>query len=307
VLPMMAGAPPGAEAVCGVVVVDKPAGPTSHDVVDRVRRLFSTRRVGHAGTLDPPATGVLLVGLGRATRILQFLQALPKTYRAVVAFGETTTTQDATGEVVERRFCSFARHDLEAAAAGMVGEISQVPPMVSAVRVHGERLYLAARRGEEVERPARAVTVYGLDVSAFDPEAWEATLLVRCSSGTYVRTLAADLGERLACGAHVRALRRLAVGSLGVGEAVSLERLEAMDAARRQDAVLPMGVALRDFHAVTVSGDELEAVGHGRALEEPMAGAGAADAPVPLVDPSGRLVAVYRCRDGRLRPAAVLL
>jgi tRNA pseudouridine55 synthase len=292
------------EAVCGVLVVDKPAGPTSHDVVDRVRRLYSTRRVGHAGTLDPPATGVLVVGLGRATRILQFLQALPKAYEAVVAFGATTTTLDGTGEVVDRRPCSFTRADLGAAAAGMVGELSQVPPMVSAVKVGGERLYVAARRGEEVERPARAVTVYGLDVTAFDPGSWTAGLRVRCSSGTYVRSLAADLGERLGCGAHVRTLRRCSVGSLGEADAVSPERLEAMDDAGRREAVLPMAAAMRDFERVVVSERELDAVAHGRPLplEGPSGGG-----PVPLLDPSGRLVAVYRRRDGRLSPAAVLV
>ncbi|HKN49266.1 MAG TPA: tRNA pseudouridine(55) synthase TruB, partial [Actinomycetota bacterium] len=173
----------------GLLVVDKHAGPTSHDVVNRLRRLFATKRVGHAGTLDPPATGILLVGLERATRILQFLQVLPKTYRAEVAFGTTTSTQDATGTVREERPCGFGLDDLRGAAATMVGDIRQVPPMVSAVRVGGERLYRAARRGEEVERPARAVTVYALDVARFDGAAWEATLEVRCSSGTYVRTL----------------------------------------------------------------------------------------------------------------------
>jgi tRNA pseudouridine55 synthase len=160
----------------GLLVVDKHAGPTSHDVVNRLRRLFATKRVGHAGTLDPPATGILLVGLERATRILQFLQALPKAYQAEVAFGTTTSTQDATGRVLEERPCGFRLDDLRAAAASMVGEIRQVPPMVSAVRVGGERLYQAARRGEDVERPARAVTVYGLDVASFDGAAWEATL-----------------------------------------------------------------------------------------------------------------------------------
>src|SRR5439155_3187926 len=145
-------APQSVPAPDGLLVVDKHAGPTSHDVVNRLRRLFATKRVGHAGTLDPPATGILLVGLERATRILQFLQALPKSYRAEVAFGSTTSTQDATGTVLEERPCSFGLDDLRGAAAAMVGEIRQVPPMVSAVRVGGERLYRAARRGEEVER-----------------------------------------------------------------------------------------------------------------------------------------------------------
>lgn len=288
----------------GLIVVDKHAGPTSHDVVNRLRRLFATRRVGHAGTLDPPATGILLVGLERATRMLQFLQALPKTYRAVVAFGSTTSTQDATGTVLEERPCGFGLDDLRAAAGAMVGEISQIPPMVSAVRVGGERLYKAARRGEEVERPARPVTVYRLDVTDFDAEAWETTLDVRCSSGTYVRTLAADIGEALGCGAHLKALRRTAVGSLGNDGAVTLAQLDEMEPHDRAGAVLPMAAAMRDFESVTVAGDELQAVGYGRSLGEP---GGSVGEPVAIVDPDGRLVAVYRRQGAGLRPAAVLL
>jgi tRNA pseudouridine55 synthase len=294
----------------GLLVVDKHAGPTSHDVVNRLRRLFATKRVGHAGTLDPPATGILLVGLERATRILQFLQALPKTYRAEVAFGATTSTEDATGTVLEERACSFGLDELRAAAAEMVGEIQQVPPMVSAVRVGGERLYRAARRGEEVERPARTVTVHALDVARFDAAAWEATLEVRCSSGTYVRTLAADIGERLGCGAHLRALRRTAVGSLGEADAVTVAQLEGMDPPALRAAILPMEAALRDYESVTVSGDELRAVGHGRSLgdPDPDPGPGGTEGrPVAVLDPEGCLLAVYRRQGAGLRPAAVLL
>jgi tRNA pseudouridine55 synthase len=290
----------------GLLVVDKHAGPTSHDVVNRLRRLFATKRVGHAGTLDPPATGILLVGLGRATRILQFLQALPKTYRAEVAFGATTSTQDATGRILEERPCGFGLDDLRGAAATMVGEIRQVPPMVSAVRVGGERLYEAARRGEEVERPARAVTVYDLDVAGFDGAAWEATLEVRCSSGTYVRTLAADIGELLGCGAHLKTLRRTSIGSLGEADAVTVAQLDAMEPDARRAAVLPMGAALRDYESVTVSGDELQAVGYGRSLGDPDPD-GAEGPPVAVLDPDGRLLAVYRRLGTGLRPAAVLV
>jgi tRNA pseudouridine55 synthase len=290
----------------GLLVVDKHAGPTSHDVVNRLRRLFATKRVGHAGTLDPPATGILLVGLERATRILQFLQALPKAYQAEVAFGTTTSTQDATGRVLEERPCGFGLDDLRAAAASMVGEIRQVPPMVSAVRVGGERLYQAARRGEDVERPARAVTVYGLDVASFDGAAWEATLEVRCSSGTYVRTLAADIGELLGCGAHLKTLRRTSIGSLGEADAVTVAQLEAMEPDGRRAAVMPMGAAMRDYESVTVSGDDLQAVGHGRSLGDPDPG-DAEGPPVAIVDPEGHLLAVYRRQGAGLKPAAVLV
>lgn len=293
---------PSPSAPSGLVVVDKPAGPSSHDVVNRLRRLYGTRRVGHAGTLDPPATGILLVGLERATRILQFVQALPKTYRAQVLFGTTTSTQDATGEVLVQRPCAFSHEDLQAAAAALVGPILQVPPMVSAVRVGGERLYEAARRGEEVDRPARPVTVYALEVTAFDQDAWLATIEVRCSSGTYVRTLGADMGEALGCGAHVRALRRTAIGSLGEAAAVTLDALEGMDDAGRRAAVLPMATALRDLPSVGVAGADLDAVAHGRSL-----GSDAGrEEPVAILDPGGALVAVYRREGESLRPVCVL-
>jgi len=187
----------------------------------------------------------------------------------------------------------------------MVGEIRQVPPMVSAVRVGGERLYRAARRGEEVERPARAVTVHALDVARFDATAWEATLEVRCSSGTYVRTLAADIGERLGCGAHVTALRRSAVGSLAEADAVTVAQLEGMEPDARRAAILPMRAALRDYESLTVSGDELRAVGHGRSLGDPDPGE-PEGRPVAVLDPDGHLLAVYRRQGMGFRPAVVL-
>lgn len=292
---------------CGLVVVDKAAGPTSHDVVDRLRRLYRTRRVGHAGTLDPPATGILLVGLGRATRILAFLQALPKTYRAVIAFGTTTTTLDAAGTVLTERPCTFGPADLEAGVAALVGEISQVPPMVSAVRVGGERLYEAARRGEEVDRPARQVTVYRFGVDSFDPVRGQAAVTVACSSGTFIRTLAADLGESLGCGAHLHSLRRASIGSFGEDEAVSVAQLELMPAEELGGAVLPMHAALRDLVARRVEGEERTALGHGRRLPVADAQAAGEGDPVAVLDGAGQLLAVYRRSGPELVPAAVLV
>jgi tRNA pseudouridine55 synthase len=178
--------------------------------------------------------------------------------------------------------------------------------MVSAVRVGGERLYRAARRGEEVERQARTVTVHNLDVASFDASAWEAVLDVRCSRGTYVRTLAADIGEALGCGAHLKALRRTSIGSLGEDDAVTVAQLDAMDPDARRAAVLPMSAALRDFDSVTVGGEELEAVTHGRSLGDP-GPEGGEGPPVAVLDPDGRLVAVYRRQGAGLRPVAVLL
>jgi tRNA pseudouridine55 synthase len=309
----MAPAPHGPD---GVLVVDKDAGPTSHDVVSGVRRLFSTRKVGHAGTLDPPATGVLLVGLGRATRILRFLQRLEKAYEATVVFGVTTSTQDATGEVLERRPCTFGERELQEASQELVGDIEQVPPMVSAVKVGGEPLYRAARRGQVVERAPRPVRVYELSVTGFDPGRGTAGMRVRCSSGTYVRTLGADLGERLGCGAHLSSLRRVAIGSFGEREAVRLDRLGPLLPDDRLAHLLPMATALRDLPALTVEGPALEGVRNGRRLDPAGAGVAAGagpDArgpgeggPVAVLDPQGELVAVYEPIGGSLHPAAVL-
>src|SRR6478752_7517825 len=207
--------------VHGLVIVDKPAGVTSHDVVGVLRHRLGERRVGHAGTLDPDATGVLLVGVGKVTRLLRFLTALGKRYEAEVVFGTTTSTLDAAGEVT----ATFAMDDLDvtqvrAAAARLTGEIMQVPPMVSALKVDGRRLHELAREGIEVERAARPVTVHSFTV---EPTADRLVyrIAVHCSSGTYVRSLAADLGELLGGGAHLRALRRTAVGSFGESESAS--------------------------------------------------------------------------------------
>lgn len=192
----------------GVVVVDKPSGMTSHDVVDRVRKIFSTRKVGHAGTLDPDATGILVLGLGSATRLLSFAQEGPKRYIAKAGFGKTTTTQDASGEVLEERPVDLDADEIRAAAAAFAGAIDQVPPMVSAVKVGGERLYKKARRGETIEREPRAVTIHSLEMTRFDESRAQADFDVVCSAGTYVRTLIHDIGQSLGCGAHLVALRR---------------------------------------------------------------------------------------------------
>jgi tRNA pseudouridine55 synthase len=211
----------------GVLVVDKPAGVTSHDVVDEVRRRLRTRRVGHAGTLDPDATGLLVVGVGRATRLLEYAQGGAKGYRATIVFGTATTTQDASGDPVERRpAAELERAAVEAALAGFVGDIDQVPPMVSALKVAGERLYAKARRGEEVERRPRRVTVHSVELLDWAPGPEpRATVEVVCSPGTYVRTLAHDLGARLGTGAHLSALRRTSSSGFTEDEAVPLDEV----------------------------------------------------------------------------------
>lgn len=209
----------------GYLVVDKPAGLTSHDVVARARRLVGERRIGHAGTLDPDATGVLVLGVGRATRLLRYVGELDKTYVGEIVLGTETTTLDASGEVVATYdMASVTPDDVAAAAESFLGKIRQVPPMVSAVKVGGRRLHELARAGQEVERPDREVEVFAFGIEPTD-EAGVYRARVRCSSGTYVRTLAADLGRGLGGGAHLRALRREAIGPFVVEAAVALEAI----------------------------------------------------------------------------------
>jgi tRNA pseudouridine55 synthase len=285
---------------CGLVVVDKERGWTSHDVVGRCRRLFGQRRVGHAGTLDPGATGVLLVALGRATRLTRFLGGLRKSYVGEVVLGVTTTTLDDEGEVVGRfDMAGTTLEQARAAAAALTGEILQTPPMVSARKVGGERLYRLAREGVEVERTPRPVTVY-----RFDVEATETTGVLRirvdCSSGTYVRVLAADLGASLGGGAHLRNLRRLAVGSFRLEHARPVNGLSA-------DVVLSPAEAMRDLPQLHVDRATAGAVGHGVRLERASVGS-AGTGPWAVVDDERRLLAVYEpAADGWLKPAVVLV
>jgi tRNA pseudouridine55 synthase len=282
----------------GVLVVDKPAGMTSHDVVDRVRSLFSIRRVGHAGTLDPDATGVLVLGLGRATRFLTYSQSAPKRYRATARFGVSTSTQDASGEVVSTRAAGHLDLDAVAAAAkSFVGEIEQVPPMVSAVKIGGERLYRKARRGEEVERPPRAVTVYGLDVTSFEPgPAPVATLDVRSSAGTYIRTLVHDLGERLGCGGHLASLRRIEAGGFTESDAVALDAVDAT-------AIRPLEDIVVALPRLELDEQQTRAVADGKPIAAP---AGIEEESRRALFSNRRLLAVYR-RAGELLKAETVV
>jgi tRNA pseudouridine55 synthase len=274
------------------VAVDKPAGCTSHDVVGRCRRIFGQKKVGHAGTLDPDATGILLVGLGRATRLLRFLAPLPKSYVAEVVLGVATSTLDDSGEVVATYdMAGVGLEDVQRAAAGFVGDIEQVPPMVSAVSIGGRRLHELARAGVEVERAARPVTVYRLDVDG-GPGVFR--IEVDCSSGTYVRSLAADIGAALGGGAHLRRLRRTAVGPFTAG--VALDELGP-------EHVLAPAAAVAHLPAVTAGADVAEAVGYGKVLDAGWAGEG----PWAVLDAAGGLLAVYEpYGDGRVKPAVVV-
>jgi tRNA pseudouridine55 synthase len=288
------------------VVVDKPAGWTSHDVVARCRRLYGQRRVGHSGTLDPGATGILLVGLGRATRLLRFLSDLPKTYVGEVVLGVSTTTLDEEGDVTGRFDMSAVEEDdVRAAATALTGEILQIPPMVSAVHVDGRRLHELARAGLEVERQPRPVTVWEFDAVA-TAEAGVWAIRVVCSTGTYVRVLAADLGARLGGGAHLRRLRRVSIGPFDLDSARTLVELEADPAA----AVLPPQAALAALPALHVDDPTAQLIGHGRRLSRhELAAEGAG--PWAVLDGSGALLAVYEADPAGeggdlLRPAVVL-
>jgi tRNA pseudouridine55 synthase len=283
------------------VVVDKEAGWTSHDVVARCRRIFGQRRVGHAGTLDPDATGVLLVGLGRATRLMRFLTPLPKTYSADIVLGTATTTLDASGEVTGTYDMSHVTlSSVRAAAAGLTGEIEQVPPMVSAVKIGGRRLHELARQGIEIDRPARPVTVHRFDVAP-DPGGRPGVYAaeVECSSGTYIRVLAQDLGRALGGGAHIGVLRRTRIGSFGEDAMRPLDRIG-------HDAILTPAQALRDLDFVPVEPALEGAIRTGLPLDKVPLGA-TGDGPWAMLDGRGNLLAVYEATGtDRIKPAVVL-
>ena len=263
----------------GVLVIDKPAGMTSHDVVDKVRKRLKTRKVGHAGTLDPDATGVLIIGIGRATRFLAYAQDGPKRYLAEARFGASTSTQDSSGEILEKRPVDISREDVERAMKAFVGDIQQVPPMVSAVKVGGEALYKKALRGEEIEREARPVTVYEFELRDFRAgDVVEADLEIRCSSGTFVRTLIHDLGQALGCGAHMSKLRRTQAGGFDESDLVSLASVS-------RETMRPLVDAVTTMPRIELNDEQALDVRHGRALSD------------LDVDPSGPVALV---RDGRL-------
>jgi tRNA pseudouridine55 synthase len=274
----------------GLLLVDKPRGVTSHDVVDVVRRSLGTRKVGHAGTLDPMATGLLLIGVGRATRLLRFLGALLKTYEGTMRLGVETTTLDADGDVVREKEVDVTEADVRGAMRALVGESLQRPPAYSAVKVGGTKLYEAAREGVRLEAEPRPVRVDAFDLLSY--EAPDAKFRVTCSGGTYVRVLAADVGTALGCGAHLAALRRTAIGRYAVDDAVA------------PDAVgepLPLEAAVGHLPRLDLEAYEAEAASHGRPL-----GPAGLTGPYGVFGPDGHLIGVYEDDGPRARPQVIL-
>ncbi len=282
----------------GILLIDKPAGLSSFDVVLKVRGTLQVRKVGHGGTLDPFATGLLLLCIGEATKLVPFLMPERKTYRAVVKLGEETDTQDPTGKVTARTDILPGPEQVYAAAARFLGEIEQIPPMYSALRHHGERLYKMARRGETVELKPRQVTIYELKVEEVALPL--VTLTVTCSQGTYIRTLAADLGRALDCGAHLAVLRRLAVGRFRVEQALALQVMEELSREELRDRIIPLADCLPGFRALTVGPEEAEHLRHGRAVPRP--GEDLSPGERVRVLREGKLLAVAEVRQEADRP-----
>jgi tRNA pseudouridine55 synthase len=285
----------------GLVVVDKPGGMTSHDVVARVRRLAGTRRVGHGGTLDPMATGVLVIAVGRATRMLTYVSGSDKSYLATIRLGQSRVTDDAEGEVVAvANVSDVTDQAIRAGLAVLTGEIDQVPSAVSAIKIDGRRAYKRVREGEQVVLAARRVTVSKLDLLAVrrTPGFVDLDVDVTCSSGTYVRAIARDLGVALGVGGHLTALRRTAVGGFTLAEAATLEDLES----RAPDVVtLPLAEAAdRNFPRREATADEAHVLSHGG----PLAAAGI-PGPYAVFAPDGTLLAIVSEREARARPEVV--
>ena len=287
----------------GVIVVDKPSGITSHDVVARTRKALQTRKVGHGGTLDPMATGVLLIGVDRAPRLLGFLAKQDKVYQATIRLGSSTITDDSQGETLATvgadRIAAVDEAAIRAGIAQLTGDISQVPSAISAIKVDGQRAHALVRAGESVELSARAVNVERFDVHrfAFDSSWIDIDVEVTCSTGTYIRALARDLGAGLGVGGHLTALRRTRVGPFTGAEAIGIDNVGV-------DSVMAMGeVARRAFQTWVVDEVAADAVAHGRRIEWVPAGAG----PIAITTVAGDLLALAERKDGLTRYLAVFV
>ena len=290
---------PGAS---GLVIVDKPGGMTSHDVVARVRRLAGTKKVGHAGTLDPMATGVLVIGVEKATRLLGYLTLTEKEYAATIRLGQSTSTDDAEGEITGGAPADVSAETLAKAVAGLTGDIQQVPPAVSAIKVDGQRAYRLTRAGAAPELKARPVTVYEFTITGTnrDGDLLDVDATVRCSSGTYIRALARDLGAALGTGGHLTRLRRTRVGGYRIEDARTLEQLAG------RFEVLPLAqAAAAAFPSRTLTADEAHRLAHGGRLAATTAAAGPAAGPSAAYAPDGTLIALVTEESGQARPLVV--
>jgi tRNA pseudouridine55 synthase len=294
------------ERFTGFLLIDKDAGWTSHDVVAKVRGITGKRKIGHAGTLDPMATGLVVLGLGKATRLLRFVQDAPKEYVARACFGVATDSLDADGAVLSREPMPVSEAEVRDVMSRFVGRVAQIPPMVSARKVEGRRLYELAREGIEVEREARTVEISSLDLLDFAPSDYpEVSFRVVCSKGTYVRTLADDMARALGGRAHLTSLRRLRNGSLRVDDAHSVGEVAAAGPGWR-DLALPAAAGLPDLPQVTVGDDTAVAVRNGVVFPAAALVDGVPDGPLGLVDGTGALLAVYRVGAGRAKAEVVL-
>ncbi|MEB3353754.1 MAG: tRNA pseudouridine(55) synthase TruB [Cyanobacteriota bacterium] len=292
-------------ATCGFLVVDKPAGLSSHACVSRVRRAYGLRRVGHGGTLDPSVTGVLPIALGPATRLLPYLSG-EKSYRGTIQLGVRTSTDDLEGDVLEQLpLPTLDPAALQSLLARFTGPIQQCPPQVSAVHVDGERAYRRVRRGEELQLPPRPVTIHQLDLLQLDPQRGQLTLAVRCSAGTYIRSLARDIGSALGCGGCLAELRRIAALGFDLDQAVPLDSLDRTPLPPLLDP-LP---ALAALPRQTLAADQVEGWRCGRRLEADaqLAPGRSLDDPVVVLLPSGALAGIARSsQEGWLQPRLVL-
>ncbi len=288
--------------IFGLLNINKPQGPTSHDIVARVRRGTRVKKVGHAGTLDPMATGVLVICLGPATRLSEYVMKSPKRYRARVRFGIQTDTYDAEGEIVAQTSDPISREAVIAALDQFRGDIEQIPPMYSAIKQDGKKLYDLARAGQEIERAARPVTIHRLDLIG-----WEfpfADLDIMCSPGTYIRSLAFDLGQAVGVGAHLAALQRSASGQFTVEDAVSWTDFEAaMAAGTWHDHLLPPDLALSGAPVIRLDAADTVSVLNGGFI--PVETTDATDDLARAVDPAGRLIAVLTRREDQWKPEKV--
>lgn len=291
----------------GIIVVDKSKDFTSHDVVAKLRGILHQKKIGHTGTLDPDATGVLPILLGKATKLSDMLTADDKTYEATFVLGIKTDTQDVSGEIIEEKEITSSEEEILSVIKSFIGEIDQVPPMYSAIKVDGKKLYELAREGKEVERKSRRITIHNID--EIEINGAEVSITVYCSKGTYIRTLCHDIGEKLGCGAALKELRRTKSGNFEIEDAFTLDEIQKMaDAMEMDDKVLPIEKALEDHPAFTVDARYDKALYNGNILD-PSYGEGETSAEGTRVySATGELIGLYIIdKNGMLKPHKMFL